>query len=801
MAFFCAAPGYSTTSRNFQSAHMRNTIARLVIILLLLLLISDDALSNTAFQPFKDDPNEPWHIQADEISYDKNLEQYIAKGHVTITKMDKHLTADLIRFNQKTMQVLAVGHAVMTVGEDVLIGNRMEMDLKTETGTVYNGTIFLKDKHFYIKGDKIQKIGPDAYTADKGCLTTCDGDHPAWKITGKNLKVTIEGYGFVNHAALWTKYIPVMYSPWLMFPVKIKRQTGLLPPQFGYSDRKWEEYIQPLYLVIDDSSDATFYLHHMGRRGQKLGLEYRYVLSQSSKGTVMYDYLRDKKTDGGDPEKDKDWGYFDDNVPRPNSDRYWFRMKHDQPLPRNFSAKLDIDFVSDQDYLKEFRYGYTGFEETNDYFIKTFGRELDDYDESTRVNRLNLNRSWPRYSLNSELRWYDNVVNRRQSETDTTLQKLPFVEFNASKQQILGSPFYYDLDSEYDYFYREDGQRGHRADVYPRVYLPYKFGHYFSIEPSMGIRETIYHFDKYEYRGPTKEKNLSREMYDIKIDSSSEIYRIYSGFGENNVKIKHTLRPQVVYTYTPHKDQNKYPSFDAIDRIAKQRLLTYSLKNTFTSKSLKQKKKNGVPDKNENRRPSESFQQMGENSILEENRNGQPPDYAYNQFCRFKLEQSYDINEAKEDKAIKEPFSPIYGEIQLAPGRYFSMQADAARSPYNSFWQSYNVAVNIWNKRKDQLFVERRYTHNASDSIFFDLSVVISEKLKVLTDYERNLHDGRDIKKSIGFLYESQCWSLKAAYIHEGDDRRYMFMVGLKGIGEFAQSLAGRSFEKPFATQ
>ena len=93
-------------------------------------------------------------------------------------------------------------------------------------------------------------------------------------------------------------------------------------------------------------------------------------------------------------------------------------MKHDQPAPFGLSAQLDLDIVSDQDYLKEFEHGYTGFEETNEYFVKFFGRELDGYDDSTRVNRLNLNRGWSGFSLNSELRWYDNVVNRRQSDTD-----------------------------------------------------------------------------------------------------------------------------------------------------------------------------------------------------------------------------------------------------------------------------------------------------------------------------------------------------------------------------------------------
>ncbi len=817
MPFCYFTPCPVTSSSDFKLGNIHNTIARFFIIILFLLFgMPDYVLSNPGFQSLKDNPNEPWHISADEISYDKKLDQYIAKGNVAITQNGKNLTADFARFDQKTSKVLAVGHAIMTVGDDVLIGNRMEMDLETDTGTVYNGTIFLKANHYYIRGDKINKVGPGSYTTDKGCLTTCDGDRPAWKITGENVKVTIEGYGYATHATLWARSVPVMYSPWLMFPVKQKRQTGLLPPQIGYSDRRWEEYNQPFYLAIDDSQDATFYLHHMGRRGNKIGMEYRYVLDENSKGTLMYDYLNDKKVDN-DPdlnaddsnqEANEDWGYFGDNVRRPNSDRYWFRMKHDKLLPFAFSAKLDIDFVSDQDYLKEFEPGYTGFEETNEYFTKTFGRELDAYDDVVRTNRLNLNRSWSQYSLNGEFRWYDDVINRRQGDTmSTILQKLPFIEFNASKQPVLKSPFYYDLDSEYTYFYRDEGQRAHRLDAYPRLYLPYKYKSYFSIEPSLGLRETIYHFDKYEYREQTKEENLSREMYDFRIDLSSDIYKIYSGMGENTEKIKHAVRPQIVYSYIPHKDQNKYPGFDSIDNINKERLLTYSLTNTLTAKSLIQKKETGMPTEADNGRQlnedesSRKLPETGNERQSPETENDQPPDYSYNQFLRFYLEQSYDINEAKEDKDKKKPFSAIFGEIDLTPESYYKMHVDATRSQYNGFWESYNVAGNIWDKRGDSLFVERRYRHSSSDSIFYDLSIVITEKFTTYIDYERNLHDGKDIRKNFGFLYKLQCWALEANYTHEGNDREYMFVVSLYGIGEFAHSLMGHRLENPYLSK
>jgi len=751
-----------------KSARIHKAIACLTLTLFILVAISNYVSAEEKFPLLKDDPKAPWNIVADEIDYDDNANQYIAKGNVTITKQDKNLSADYVRFDQKNMKAFANGHVIMTVGQDILTGSRMEMDLNTETGTVYNGTIFLQENHFYIKGDKLKKVGKDSYTADKASITTCDGDRPAWKITGRNLKITIEGYGFVKHAALWAKEIPVLYTPFLFFPAKLKRQSGLLPPQFGYSDRKGAQYIQPFYWAINRSSDATFYLDYMAHRGEKLGLEYRYVLDERSKGTLMYDFLNDKKVDDGSPGSSERWGYEDDDFLRPNSNRYWFRMKHDQALPFGFSSRLDLDIVSDQDYLLEFKDGLTGFKQNDSYFLKTFGRDLDDNDDPVRTNSLNLNRIWPAYSLNAELLWYDNVISRRWEETDTTLQKLPFIEFDGAKQRIFSSSFYFDLDSEYTYFYREDGARGHRMDAHPRFYLPYRYKNYLTVEPSLGVRETVWYLDKDEY-SPSDKKRLNRQIYDTKIDFFSEIYHIFNVKGKSIEKIQHKIRPQITWDYIPEQDQDEYPLFDELDRIEKQNLVTYSITNTLTSRSKG------------NREKKEAY-------ILDKpngHENYNPPGYAYNQFCRFKLEQSYDINKEKDDDP--EPLSPIYAELELIPGRYFSINADAEWSHYDNRFRSHNIELNLWDNRGDRLFVEYRYTIDSSESIYTDFLLKVSDRLSAYAEYERDIYNGQVIEYGLGFLYETQCWSLDFHLIKDESDYEYQFMIKLFGIGDIGQ--------------
>ena len=696
-----------------------------------------------------DDPSIPWRITADEIEYDQINKQYIGRGHVHIAKADKKLSADMARFDHKTMKVSAQGHVVIASGGDILSGSRIDADLNAGTGVVYDGSLFVKENHFFIRSERIEKIDKATYTAHKGSLTSCDGDCPDWKITGSDMKITPGSYGFVKHSALWVRDIPVAYIPFLIFPVNLKRQSGLLAPEMGHSDRKGIEYTQPFYWAIDDSSDATVYYQYMEKRGNKLGLEYRYVLNEHAKGLIMLDVLNDRQTDIGSPESVEKWGYAGDAYSRPNSDRYWFRMKHDQPLPLGFFGRVDLDIVSDQDYLNEFKDGYTGFDKTRSYFKETFNRELDDYTDPSRVNSISLSKTGMTYSLNAETRWYDNPAMRRWEETDTSLHKLPTVRFDSLRQSISGTPLYWGMDSEYSYFYRENGRKGHRMDMYPRVYLPMRYKNYLSFEPSVGMRETIWSVDNDDLN---QDKNhLNREMADVKLDLSSAVSRIYAA--SENSSFRHKMVPQLVYEYAAINHSEDYPYFDPLDLLEKKHRITYSLTNFFTSKTARKK--------------------------------ADSPEYDYHQVCRIKLAQSYYLNEDGQEWAAngQHDLSPVYGEIMFYPFPYFTLEADAQWSPYSNQFKSRNIAAAVSDQRGDRIVAEYRYTQDFNESLYANLTVKLTKNLLGYADYERNIYDGREIRNSIGIAYLASCWSVDVRYAREEGDRRYSFMINLYGLG------------------
>ncbi len=738
----------------------------------------------------------PYHIKADSLDYDEITMTYRARGFVTIARGDQFLHADAADFNEQTGDAKAWGDVRFFSGKDWLTGSRMEINLDDGTGTVYDGTIFIEESHFYVRGNEIQKTGKNSYyIKDHASLTTCDGDSPDWQITGRDFKVTIEGYGTVKHAALWAKSVPVLYAPFILFPAKIKRQTGLLVPLVLYSNTNGFEYIQPFFWAISESSDATFYEHYMAHRGFKHGVEYRYVLSPGAKGTAMYDFLYDEQIDDGTTPVDPQGYYYEgfkgDSEDRLNRKRWWFRTKSDWELPAQFKAKLDVDVVSDQDYLREFDTGYSGYEFSNKYFEKEFGRGLDDETDTVRLNQLNLNRTWDQFSLNTDLLWYDDVLARIHHRDDTTLQSLPSVSFSGSKQKILDSPFYFDLSSSLNHYWRETGTRGYTVDLSPKVYYPISVFKYFDFEPSVGLRETLWQAEEYDPPSAKKEDQLrSREICDLKADLSTEISRVFHIRGSTIDKIRHAIRPQVVYTYVPDVEQGDLPDF--VSSISETNSLSYSVTNTFTSRRIQKADSEREAELEAKAWGAWAADTQEETSEADDEQESLPPKYSYHDFCRISLSQTYDILTARRPPPAdgeRRPLSDISGRLEL--NLFQSVDLDFVGnitwSPYDGEYKSYDAAVVFSNSRGDEASLDYRYTQDSSKSILTKVFVNLFDPLSVYWEHERDLHNSKEIESVLGFRYEPQCWSLYVKYTHDCtmNTREYSFEISLYGLGKY----------------
>ncbi len=710
-----------------------------------------------------------WHISALEATYDPVQNLYIAKGEVILTGDTARLQADHVAYNSVTQDARATGHVKLISGKDTIHCDAMDLNLETETGTIMNGIIFVEENNFYISGDHIEKTGKATYTADKASLTSCAGEDPDWKITGRDIHVTIEGYGVVKHATLWAGNLPALYTPFMAFPVKNKRQTGLLSPSVTSSNRKGFEYEQPLFLALGRSTDATLNVDYMSDRGIKYGAEYRYLKDNTNKGTLFFDYLKDDKIDDG-TNATNDYAY-NSTTQRTNQDRYWFRMKNDREIFPLWKARLDVDYVSDEDYLHEFKKGYTGLTATENAFESTFGRDLDAYDDTTRKNQLNITRAWSRCNLNMDVLWYDNVTARQNDTDDTTLQSLPAINFGAMRQKLGQSPLYFDLDSSYTYFFRQETTdsliSGQRMDVYPKIYLPFHLGG-LQMEPSLGVRQTTWYTDDATDMDDTQNGYNHRELFDINLDLSTVLTRIFPLNNALNQKIKHEVTPALKYTFIPHVDQTDIPYFDEDDLIDNKNTLTWQLSQRVTSKQRVSS-------------PASS----------------NTPNTTYRELAWLKISQDYHFS--GEDEDTEKSFSNIMVDLELSPLPHVYLDTDMEWSPYGTGLFSHNSAITLKDDKQNRIYLQYRYSQDDTDdddnnnadendeteSIYTSVNLGLTPRLRAFLAYERDLYQDEAIETSTGLELDRSCWSMKVSYTNSFNDQSIGFLINLKGLGEF----------------
>lgn len=701
------------------------------------------------------DEKTAWQLFADRIVYEKDG-LILLEGNAEITGENKNIHADYIKYDTVSKTALARGNVKMNWGKDKIESEALKLNIKEETGTIFDGHLFVEESHFYLKSSRLEKIADQRYLADNVLFSSCDGDEKDWQISGKNLDVTINGYGSIDDASLMAKDAPIAYSPYFFFPVKVKRQSGFLLPELGYSTRKGSEYQQPYYWAINDNTDATFYANTMTLRGIKTGLEYRYNLDKESLGILMAEYIDDQKKDNGSPESSNDWGYTHDNWDRENSDRYWIRMKADHQFSDyGLKGKLDLDFVSDQDYLLEFSGRQTGYDDTSGTYTKYFGRHLDGNDETVRLNRMNVSKTTEIFSLNTDVAWYDDVIARTQNVKDETIKYLPRMQFGTTMLPFGDSSLLTSFGGNYTDFYSIDGKNGDRMSVFGEAHSPKQISNFLILDPYVGLAQTLW-ADRTKDRETAKDIH-SRSIYNVGVNLGSRLSKTYNTDFSGARDLLHNIEPSIGFSYIPDKNQEVLPDFDGRDIIQKSKNITWSLTNTLIG-----------ADKD-----------IAEEGVTR-----------FNRMCRLYFEQSYDINKAEEKN--QQPFTPLLTELSITPYPNLLLEADSEWSVYDCDFVSHNIKMIIKSDSGHAALLEYRNTDKDADesktgieSFKSGLELAMTSQIKAYGLFEKDILNGKTIETVTGLRYSKQCWATDINYADKENEERITLLFSLSGLGDF----------------
>ena len=237
----------------------------------------------------------PVHMTADTLSYDEDTGVAVAEGNVELALGTRTMRADRVRYDSASGEADLSGKVRYKDADEEFAFDRITINLDSETGVLYNGTIRISSSNYLISSTKIEKTGKSSFLIEKGMLTTCPCDpEPDWKFEVRRARVTLDKYAVGKDITFRIRGVPVLWLPWGAFPVKMTRQSGLLMPNISSNRARGYTLQMPYYQVINRWSDATVTLDAMSRRGYRPEVEYRFVLNPESEGELRATMFRDR---------------------------------------------------------------------------------------------------------------------------------------------------------------------------------------------------------------------------------------------------------------------------------------------------------------------------------------------------------------------------------------------------------------------------------------------------------------------------------------------------------------------------
>jgi LPS-assembly protein len=137
----------------------------------------------------------PVHMTADTLSYDEETGVAVAEGNVELAFGTRSMRADRIQYDSATGEADLSGKVRYKDGDEEFAFDRITINLDSETGVLYNGTIRISSSNYLIASRKIEKTGKSSFLIEQGMLTTCPCDpEPDWKFEVRRARVTLDQY-------------------------------------------------------------------------------------------------------------------------------------------------------------------------------------------------------------------------------------------------------------------------------------------------------------------------------------------------------------------------------------------------------------------------------------------------------------------------------------------------------------------------------------------------------------------------------------------------------------------------------
>jgi len=454
-------------------------------------------------------------------------------GDVIIYKEEQTVRADSATFNEEVNLFKATGNIELNSNSAIVTGDSILIDENNKEFALKQAEYQLAFNAGRGKADSFSVVNDSELLLTEATFTTCPGDDPSWLMQSNEISISQEdGWGEAWNTTIQVGDIPVLWVPYITFPITDQRKSGLLFPKFGSSSIYGSYYSQPIYFNLAANYDFTLTPKYMSERGLMWKGNFRH-LSETSHDILQLEYLNKD-------ESNQELG-----------SRYLAYWQHESNWAENWQLTIQATDVGDDNYISEFDSDY---HHRSDTLLNNF-LSLNYYGENFNFEMLsqNIQELGPQtasYSIPMQLsaNWHTNKY--------SNLLKANF-------------------DTQYSYFKHntfavDEVQRLHLA---PEIILDWYTPAY-QVLASTSYLSTHY---KKQNQFTGEEEDIDRGIVKHRILAGLNFERETTYFGK---AVRQTLEPKVQYVYAQNVDQSDIGLYDS--QLLKEDYFSLFRENTYS---------------------------------------------------------------------------------------------------------------------------------------------------------------------------------------------------------------------------
>ena len=456
-------------------------------------------------------------ISSDAVNLSNN-QQAEFSGQVEISYRDTLLLAPKAQFSSTNQTMHADGGITYFNSELQVSGSKFSADMTSSAAKLDDASYRFLTQAGRGYANELT-ASEQQVKLERALFTTCPQSDNSWALHASSINIEADqGWGEARNAVFKIKDIPVLYLPYLTFPVNDQRRSGVLLPKIGSSQKLGADIELPYYFNLAENYDLTLTPRYMSKRGAQLKSEFRY-LSAEHQGTLQLEYLN------SDNEKDDNFGA-----------RYLSHLSHVSDFTSQVRAYIDYTDVSDDAYLSELGSDYTNQSDTQLLREAALSFYGDQVNSTFRVQGFEILGNYA-----------------------SSYSALPELSLSSAKPITLMPGVNFAWQAQYAHFRntQADITNADRIHLEPSISFPL-------ITPAFELTaeaSLLYTYYQQDISDDTNEFNasVSRTVPKLRLHSKLNFEREYDWFGEPALQ---TFEPQIQYLYIPYRKQSNIGLFD-----------------------------------------------------------------------------------------------------------------------------------------------------------------------------------------------------------------------------------------------